>query len=83
MKHVVVESSTDPVAGVIYYITPDGLRFHSLYDLIEKARVEAVIQNHSFEIVLSKCPPKVGCLYVHVHVWLCILPKHVGGLFHL
>jgi hypothetical protein len=68
VKHVVVESTADPVVGVLYHITPHGPRFHSLYDLIEKAQEEAVIQNHSFEIVLGKCPPKVSyspslCIY--------------------
>ena len=71
MKHVVVESTTDPVAGVIYHITPSGPRFHSLYDLIEKAQEEAVIQNHSFEIVLGKCPPKV-CSAHYVYTDVCV-----------
>jgi hypothetical protein len=67
VKHVVIESTTDPVAGVIYHVTPNGPRFHSLYDLIEKAQQEPVIQNRSFEIVLGKCPPKVLQCILHVH----------------
>lgn len=62
MKHVVIESSTDPVAGIVYHITPNGPRFHTLYDLIEQARKEPVIQNHSFEIILGKSPHKVGLI---------------------
>ena len=65
VKHVVIESSTDPVSGVLYHITPNGPRFNSLYDLIEQAQKKAVIQNHSFEIVLGKCPPKVP---IHVAI---------------
>ena len=60
MKHVVVESTTDSVVGVLYHITPKGPRFSSLHDLIEKAQQEPVIKNHLFEIVLGKCPPKVS-----------------------
>ena len=65
VKHVVIESSTDPVSGVLYHVTPNGPRFNSLYDLIEQAQKKAVIQNHSFEIVLGKCPPKVP---IHVAI---------------
>lgn len=65
VKHVVIESTTDPVAGVIYHVTPNGPRFHSLYDLIEKAQQEPVIQNRSFEVVLGKCPPKPDMRWLH------------------
>lgn len=59
VKHVVIESTPDPVVGIIYHITPSGPRFHTLYDLIEHAQKEPVIHNHSFEIILGKSPPKV------------------------
>jgi hypothetical protein len=65
VKHVVVESSTDPVVGILYHITPKGPRFHSLYDLIEKAQREPVIKNHLFEMVLGKCPPKPDMRWLH------------------
>jgi hypothetical protein len=65
VKHVVVESSTDPVVGILYHITPKGPRFHSLYDLIEKAQQEPVIKNHLFEMVLGKCPPKPDMRWLH------------------
>ena len=71
MKHVVVESSSDPVVGVLYHITPKGPRFHSLYDLIETAQQESVIKNHVFEMILGKCPPKV-CVCVRVSVCVCV-----------
>ena len=59
MKHVVVESKPDPVTGVVYHVTPSGPYFDSLYSLVEEARRTKVIQNHLFDVLLTKCPPKV------------------------
>ena len=59
VKHVVIESKQEPVAGVLYNITPNGPFFSSLYDLIEEAKKSPIIQNHMIDVVLGKCPPKV------------------------
>lgn len=59
VKHVVVESKPDPVTGVVYHVTPSGPYFDSLYSLVEEARRTKVIQNHLFDVLLTKCPPKV------------------------
>ena len=61
VKHVVIESRRDPVAGVLYNITPNGPVFTSLYELIEEGKKRPLIQNHVFNIQLTCCPPKV-CL---------------------
>ena len=60
VKHVVIESKREPVAGILYYVTPNGPFFSSLYELIEEAKVSALIQNHIFDVKLGKCPPKVS-----------------------
>ena len=79
---MVVESSTDPVVGILYHITPKGPRFPSLYDLIEKAQQEAVIKNHLFEIVLGKCPPKVWLsLSLSLSLMIVWLAEGSGGTY--
>lgn len=59
VKHVVIESKRDPVAGILYNITPHGPVFNSLYELIQEAQKTALIQNHSFNVQLTCSPPKV------------------------
>jgi len=59
VKHVVVESKRDPVARVMYHITPNGPYFDSLYALIQEACTTAIIQNHAFDLVLGSSPIKV------------------------
>jgi hypothetical protein len=59
VKHVVVESREDPVAGTLYNITPNGPVFTSLYELIEEAQRTPLIQNHAFNVQLTCSPPQV------------------------
>lgn len=60
VKHVVIESKRDPVAGVLYNITPNGPFYSSLYELIEEAQKRPLIQNHMFDIKLGQYPPQVN-----------------------
>ena len=60
VKHVVIETKPDPATGVLYYITPKGPCFDSLSALIEKAKASRIIQNHAFDVILTKSPPKVN-----------------------
>lgn len=60
VKHVVIESKQDPVAGAIYNITPNGPVFNSLYELIQEAQQTPLIQNHIFNVQLTCSPPKVN-----------------------
>ena len=69
VKHVVIESKRDPVAGIVYNITPNGPFFNTLYDLIEEGKKSAIIQNHMFDVTLGKCPPKV-----HFVMSACAVP---------
>jgi hypothetical protein len=64
-KHVVVESKKDPVAGIMYNITPNGPYFTTLHDVIEEAKKSPIIQNHMFDIVLTKSPPKINMKWMH------------------
>lgn len=64
-KHIVIESKPDPVAGVLYNITPSGPVFSSLYDIIEKAQQQPLITNHSLHVTLGKCPPKPDMTWLH------------------
>jgi len=59
VKHIVIESRHEAVAGVLYNVTPKGPFFRSLYDLIEEAQKKPIIQNNAFNVKLGKCPPKV------------------------
>ena len=72
VKHVVIESKRDPVAGVLYNITPNGPFFTSLYELIEGAKVAPVIQNHMFDVKLGKFPPKVCIQRLVQHLNSCV-----------
>ena len=69
VKHVVIESKQEPVAGVLYNITPNGPFFSSLYDLIEEAKKSPIIQNHMIDVVLGKCPPKVRTQRLVICTW--------------
>ena len=60
VKHVVIETKPDPVTGTLYHITPNGPFCSSLYELVEEARKTSIIQNHLFDVVLTKSPPKVS-----------------------
>ena len=60
VKHVVIETKPDPVTGILYHITPNGPFCSSLCELIEEARKTSIIQNHLFDVVLTKSPPKVS-----------------------
>ena len=64
VKHIVVDSQCDPVAGVLYCITANGPHFDSLFDLIETAQNKPLIQNQSFNVVLKSSPPKVVARYL-------------------
>lgn len=69
VKHVVIESKQDPVAGAIYNITPNGPVFSSLYELIQEAQQTPLIQNHVFNVQLTCSPPKVNSYAATKH-WL-------------
>lgn len=60
MKHVVIETKPDPVTGILYHITPNGPFCSSLCELVEEAKKTSIIQNHLFDVVLTKSPPKVS-----------------------
>lgn len=59
VKHVVIETKPDPVIGVLYHITSQGPFFNSVTELIEEAKKSCIIQNHMFDVILTKSPPKV------------------------
>lgn len=62
IKHVVIETKSDPITGVLYHITPHGPFFNSLTGLIEEAKQTCIIQNHMFDVILTKSPPKVSII---------------------
>ncbi|XP_019857797.1 PREDICTED: 1-phosphatidylinositol 4,5-bisphosphate phosphodiesterase gamma-1-like [Amphimedon queenslandica] len=65
VKHVVIETRPDTVAGVLYYITPQGPCFDSLTGLIEEAKRHCIIKNQLFDVVLKKSPPKPDQRWLH------------------
>lgn len=65
VKHVVIESSQDQVAGTIYQITPNGPVFNSVYELVQEAQKRPLIQNHLFSVQLTCSPPKPNTSWLH------------------
>lgn len=70
IKHVVIETKSDPITGVLYHITPHGPFFNSLTGLIEEAKQTCIIQNHMFDVILTKSPPKVSIYYYLINLSL-------------
>ena len=75
---MVVESRMDPVAGVLYNITPNGPFFSSLYELIEEAQKRPLIQNHTFDIKLGNLQT-VFFMPTHTHVLLLHVKNSLFG----
>lgn len=78
-----IESRRDPVAGVVYNITPNGPVFSSLYELIEEGQRTPLIQNHVFNVQLTCSPPKVWeILWVMYWRWSAVAQlTQLGSLF--
>jgi hypothetical protein len=68
VKHVVIETKPDQVVGMVYHITSQGPFFNSVTELIEEAQRKCIIQNSSFNVILTRPPPMPNQGWLHKNV---------------